>query len=195
MAFLVENLDEIGAYLGKCDSCDAFDEQYYTAASLALHFHKVSRCAIEDATVNAHVCAFFDVYLLGAQVDDLLVARIGDGDELLHLAVGDCDWNVFATNGACAVLQKINPLLEIFYNLLCGVDEDEVVHGRCHLSAFCAVASCDKCLFHWNETFDSFFVEKIFCNEFPAVGSAHSKPGYDVVLLHCVSVWYFVFCG
>ena len=194
MAFLVENLDEIGAYLGKCDSGDAFDEQNNAAASLALYFYKVSRCAIKDTAVNAHFCAFFDVYLLGAQVGDVLVARIGDGDELLHLAVGDCDWNVFATNGACAVLQKINPLLEIFYNLLCGVDEDEVVHGRCHLSAFCAVASCDKCLFHRNEALNPFFVEKILCYEFPTVGCAHSKPGDDVVLLHCVSVWCFVFC-
>ena len=123
-ALLVNNLKEIGTYLGEGDGCDAFDEQHYAAAALALYLDKDAFGAVEHSAMDAYPGASFDVDLLGAQVGDVGIGGVGDVNELLHLTLWDGDWNVFTALRACAVLQEIDALLEGFDSLLCGVHED-----------------------------------------------------------------------
>ena len=121
---------------------------------------------------------------MNGKVGDAFILSLGYGNELLHLAVWDNDWDVLAAFGAGAVLQEIGALLQCLDILFCGVDEDEIVYGRNHLSAFCPVVSFNESLCHRYKALDVFPVEVLFGNEFPTVRGAHGKPDSGVLFIH-----------
>ena len=188
VCFSAYDFDEIGAYLGQGNGCDSLNEHYYTTAAFALDFYKVALGAVKGSAVYADSCAFFYVHLFGAQIGDVFVAGIGYGNELLHLAIRDDDWDILAAAGTGAVLQEIDTLFQVPDCLFCGVDEDEVVYGGEHLPSLCAIASFNESLLHWYKTLDALAVEELLCNEFAAVGGAHSKPHGAVLILHGVQM-------
>ena len=190
--FSINNFNEVCAYFGQCHCGYSFYEHYNPAAAFALDFYKVTFCAIEYTTVNADFSAFFYINLFGAQICDAFVVGISDCDELLHLIVGNGDWNIFAVFWSRAVLQKIDTLLQGFDCFFSGVDEYQIVYCRNFLTAFAAIASVNESLLHRDKTLDVFFVEEFFGNEFATVWCAHCKPDNTVL---CVHVFLFYWSG
>ena len=183
---LTYDFNEIGAYFGQCYSGDSFNQHYYPAVALALDFHKISFGAIKCTAMDTHSCAFADVYFFGAQVGDVFVVCRADGDELLHLAVGDSDWDVLSALWPGVVLQEIDSLFECLDSLSCRVDKDQVVYCRKQLSPLDSIVSIYKSLFHRNEAFNAFLVKIVLGYKFPAVGRAHCKPKDVIVVFHGV---------
>ena len=156
--FSINNFNEVCAYFGQCHCGYSFYEHYNSAAAFALDFYKVAFGAVEYTAVNTHLGAFFDVNLLGTQICDAFVVGIGDCDKLLHLLVGNGDWNIFPVFWSCAVLQEIDTLLQGFDCFFRGVDEYQVVYCRDFLAAFATIASVNESLLHRDKTLDVFLL-------------------------------------
>ena len=156
MSLSADYFNEIAAYFGKCNGCYTFDEQYYATAAFSLYFDKESFGPVKCATMYTHSCSFGNVYFVGAEIGQGVIASLCDCDELLHLAVRDNDRDVFAVYRACVVLEKIDALLEILDCLFVGVHEYQIVYGGHQLALLCTVALFDECGFHRDETFDAF---------------------------------------
>ena len=71
--------------VGNDNSGDAGDEEDYTAVADALDLDKGALDPIERATDNLNGGALGEVYLVGGEVDELLIVTVADGDELIHL--------------------------------------------------------------------------------------------------------------
>lgn len=115
--FLTDDFYEVGTDFGKCYGCDSFNEHNHSAAAFALDFYKIALGAIKCAAMDTYSCAFLDIYLFGAQVDDVFVFCFADGNELLHLALGDSDWDVLSALRPGVVLQEVDTLLECLDSL------------------------------------------------------------------------------
>ena len=134
--------------------------------------------------MHTHFCSFGNVYFVGAEIGQGVVAGLCDCDKLLHLAIRDNDRDIFTVRRACVVLEKIDALLEILDCLFVGVHEYQIVYGRHQLALLCSVALFDEHCFHRDKTFNAFTLQKLLRNTLPAVGGAHSKPNNVVLFFH-----------
>ena len=91
-----EDFDEVGADLGGYGG-DAFELDDDALGAGTLHFHEDAFDAVERTAVDAHVGASADVELIGGEEERFLFARLGHGDEVVHLLVGHGDDAAFAT--------------------------------------------------------------------------------------------------
>ena len=155
MSLSADYFNEISAYLGKCNSCYTFDEQYYAAAPFSLYFYEETFGSVKSTTMYTYFSSFGKVYFVGAEIGQGVVAGLCDCDKLLHLAIRDNDRDIFAVHRACVVLEKIDTLFEILDCLFVGVHEYQIVYGRHQLALLCSVAIFDECGFHRDETFDA----------------------------------------
>lgn len=81
---------------GHCHCYNALYLDNDTAVAGSLDLDEHAFVAHELATGDAHTGALGKVEFLGCEIEQLLVAGAGDGDELFHLGEGDCDFFVAA---------------------------------------------------------------------------------------------------
>ena len=104
---LFYHFNEVGAYFCHRDCCDTLDEQYDAWLALTADFDENSLCAIKCASMETYFCTLVNVNLIGTQIDELFGCGLCNGNELLHLSVGDYDWDILAVFWGCAVLKKV----------------------------------------------------------------------------------------
>ena len=188
LLFLFQHLDKVRSDFGHGDSDESLDHDDDAAAAVALDFEEGAFDAVEGAAEDADAGAFLEVYLIGAEVDQVFVAVLGDFDELLHLVVRNDDGRVAAVDGAGEPLEVGNVLFDVLDVLLAGMDEDEVVNGGDEFLDFPAVALGHWGVFHRDEALYAAFGEDGLGLELPSECGAHGEPlqgrrsGYGVVV-------------
>ena len=136
--------------VGNDDSGDAGDEEDYTAVADALDLDKGALDPIERATDNLNGGALGEVYLVGGEVDELLIVTVADGDELLHLTVGNDNGYTTTGLGTGEVLQIGDLGLQRLQLLALGIDEQQVV-DRGDETTLLALPAADHLIPHGDE--------------------------------------------
>ena len=121
---------------------------------MTLNLDEGALYAVEWAAQDADRSAFAEVYLIGTEVDQFLVAVPGDLDELLHVPVGDDDRLVAAFRWLCEPLEEGDVLFNFLNFLLAGVDEDQIVDSGNQFLCPVSVALGHGHVFHGNEAFN-----------------------------------------
>lgn len=85
----LQHLDEVGSHLCHGNADDAFEHDYDAAVAVALYLDECTLNAVERAAQDPDGSTFAEVYFVGTEVDQLLIAVPGDLDELFHVLVRD----------------------------------------------------------------------------------------------------------
>ena len=188
-----EDFDEVGADLGGYGG-DAFELDDDALGAGTLDFHEDAFDAVERTSVDAHVGASADIELIGGEEERFLFARLGQGDEVVHLLVGHGDDAAFATSLEEYVLQE-SVLLKVWLQFLfVGTHEDEVADGR---FGNCGFSSLDGLYFVCQryEAFDAVVVERGFDGHLVVVERTHGVPSFGGFVCVCGHVCWNGFLG
>lgn len=188
-----EDFDEVGADLGGYGG-DAFELDDDAFGAGTLHFHEDAFDAVERAAVDAHVGASADVEIIGGEEERFLFARLGQGDEVVHLLVGHGDDAVFSASLEEYVLQE-SVFFKVWFQLvLVGTHEDEVADGR---FGNCGFSSLDGLYFvcQRDEAFDAVVVERGFYGHLVIIERTHGVPSFGGVVCFCGHVCWSGFMG
>ena len=162
--------------VGDDNGGNAGDENGYTTIADSLDLDKGALDTIESATDNLHGSALGQIDLGGVEVDELLVIAVADGDELLHLAIGDHDGNTAGALGAGEVLEVIDLGLQRLDGAAGGVDKQQVVDGGDETTYLALLLVADNVVLHRDEATNGTGLKKLLRLERTTKRGTHGKP-------------------
>lgn len=148
----LKNFEATASDVGYDNGGNAGNKDCHTAVADTLDLDKGALDTIEHATNNLHGSALGEVYLFGIEVDEFLIITVADGDELIHLTIGNHNGDAKSTLGTGEVLKVIDLGLQRLDALTGGVNKQQVVDGGDKLAYLAMLAIADNLVLHGNET-------------------------------------------
>ena len=151
---LLKDFQAAAGDVGNDDGGDARNENGYTTVAGALDLDKGALDTIEGTTEDLHGGALGEVYLIGVEVDELIVVAVAHGDELLHLTVGNHDGDATGALGTGEVLEIVDLGLQCLQGVAGGVGKQQVADGWYQTTLLALLAVADDFVTHGDEATD-----------------------------------------
>ena len=173
---LLNNFEATTGDIGYDDGSDAGNKNSHAAIADTLDLDKGALDTIEHATDNLNGSALGKVYLFGIEIDELLIIAVADGDELLHLTLGNHDGYSTSAIGTGEVLKVIDLGLQRLDALTSGVDKQQIADGGDELAHLALLAIAHDLVLHGNETTNRTGLQEVLGLERTTKRSTHGKP-------------------
>ena len=149
------------------------DGDDYATVAGTLYFQENTFMAFEVTARYADTGTFREVQLVGLEVKEVVIVSAGNGNEALHIDIGNDD--LTSATGIGDVLEVADPGLHTLHVRRAGVDEKKVMDHRDKRTDFLA-AFHDDLVLHGDETAQMLFFKEAHGVRFAAVGGTHGVP-------------------
>ena len=160
-------------------AADSLQTDNHTTVSRTFHLYKHPLVALEVTTRNTDSSSFRQIQLFGLEIKQMVVIGSGNGDEALHLMVGNN--YLLTTAGIGYILQISNLRLNTLYVGRTCMDKNQITDDGNQSTDFPAPTDTYLIL-HGNETANICLFEKMHSFKLPAVCGTHSKPNFGLFI-------------
>ena len=164
---------------GHGNSNDTLYLYNHTTVTCTLYFQKNTLLTCKVTTRNTDSSSFRQIQLFGLEIKQMVVIGSGNGDEALHLMVGN---NYLLTTASIGyILQISNLRLNTLYVGRTCMDKNQITDDGNQSTDFLTLTDT-YLIMHGDKTAEVLLLEKMHRIKLPAVCGTHGMPDFNLVI-------------